>query len=43
MGHKVSPQTVRRLLEQIGYSRQGNAKAEEGRQHPVREIGAPGP
>jgi hypothetical protein len=25
MGHKVSPQTVRRLLQQIGYSRQGNS------------------
>ena len=38
MGHKVSPQTVRRLLQQIGYSRQGNAKAEEGRQHPDRDA-----
>src|SRR5215471_10466778 len=38
MGHKVSPQTVRRLLEQIGYSRQVNAKAEEGRQHPDRDA-----
>ena len=38
MGHKVSPQTVRRLLEQIGYSRQGNSKADEGRQHPDRDA-----
>jgi Rhodopirellula transposase DDE domain len=29
MGHKVSPQTVQRLLRQIGYRRQGNAKALE--------------
>jgi hypothetical protein len=38
MGHTVSPQTVRRLLQQIGYRRQGNAKAEEGRQHPDRDA-----
>jgi Rhodopirellula transposase DDE domain len=38
MGHKVSAQTVRRLLAQIGYSRQGNAKADEGRQHPDRDA-----
>jgi hypothetical protein len=38
MGHIVSPQTVRRLLRQIGYRRQGNAKAEEGRQHPDRDA-----
>ena len=38
MGHTVSPQTVRRLLRQIGYRRQGNAKAEEGRQHPDRDA-----
>lgn len=38
MGHEVSPQTVRRLLRQIGYRRQGNAKAEEGRQHPDRDA-----
>ena len=38
LGHEVSAQTVRRLLEQIGYSRQGNAKADEGRQHPDRDA-----
>ncbi len=38
MGHKVSPQTVGRLLRQVGYSRQGNAKAEEGRQNPDRDA-----
>ena len=38
MGHAVSPQTVGRLLRHIGYSRQGNAKAEEGRQHPDRDA-----
>jgi transposase-like protein len=38
MGHAVSPQTVGRLLRQIGYSRQGNVKAEEGRQHPDRDA-----
>ena len=38
MGHAVSPQTVGRLLREIGYSRQGNAKAEEGRQHPDRDA-----
>jgi hypothetical protein len=38
MGHTVSPQTVGRLLRQIGYSRQGNVKAEEGRQHPDRDT-----
>ena len=41
MGHTVSPQTVRRLLRQIGYRRQGNAKAEEGRQHPDRDARCP--
>jgi hypothetical protein len=29
---------LRRLLQQIGYSRQGNAKAEEGRQHPDQDA-----
>ena len=38
MGHAVSPQSVGRLLQRIGYSRQGNAKAEEGRQHPDRDA-----
>ena len=38
MGHAVSPQSVGRLLRQIGYSRQGNVKAEEGRQHPDRDA-----
>jgi hypothetical protein len=38
MGHAVSPQSVGRLLRQIGYRRQGNVKAEEGRQHPDRDA-----
>jgi len=38
MGHRVSPQTVGRLLRQVGYGRQGNVKAEEGRQHSDRDA-----
>jgi len=38
MGHQVSPQTVGRLLRQLKFSRQGNVKAEEGRQHPDRDA-----
>jgi hypothetical protein len=38
MGHQVSPQTVGRLLRQLKFSRQGNVKAEEGRQHADRDA-----
>jgi hypothetical protein len=38
MGHRVSPQTVGRLLRRLEFRRQGNVKAEEGRQHPDRDA-----
>lgn len=38
MGHQISPNTVRKLLRELGYSRQVNRKAEEGRQHPDRDA-----
>jgi hypothetical protein len=38
MGHQVSASTVGRLLPQLGFSRQGNRKAEEGRNHPDRDA-----
>jgi hypothetical protein len=38
MGHTVSANTVRRLLRHLGFSRQGNAKANEGRGHPDRDA-----
>jgi Rhodopirellula transposase DDE domain len=37
-GHQVSEFVVRRLLKQLGYSLQGNAKTSEGRQHPDRDA-----
>lgn len=37
-GHKVSRNTVRRLLRRLGYSRQGNYKANEGASHPDRDA-----
>src|SRR3954468_12579427 len=37
-GHTVSPNTVRKLLHQIGYSRQANRKANDGRQHADRDA-----
>ncbi|GAF48901.1 ISAzo13-like element transposase-related protein [Rhodococcus wratislaviensis] len=37
-GHKVSDFVVRRLLKEIGYSLQANAKTTEGRQHPDRDA-----
>ena len=48
MGHTVSPNTVRKLLRQLGYSRQANRKANDGRQpcrprRPVRAHQCPGP
>jgi hypothetical protein len=38
MGHTVSANTVRRLLHHLGFSRQGNAKVNEGRGHPDRDA-----
>jgi hypothetical protein len=38
MGHRVSPKTVGRLLRRLDFRRQGNVKAEEGRQHPDRDA-----
>lgn len=37
-GHRVSANTVRRLLRRLGFSRQGNRKANEGRGHPDRDA-----
>lgn len=36
MGHKISPNSVRRLLTGLGFSRQVNRKADEGSHHPDR-------
>jgi hypothetical protein len=36
-GYEVSSRTVLRLLHQLGYSLQANAKVVEGRQHPDRD------
>ena len=38
MGHAVSPNTVRKLLRQLGYGRQANRKANDGRQHADRDA-----
>jgi Rhodopirellula transposase DDE domain/WD domain, G-beta repeat len=38
MGHRVSPETVRVELLKLGFSRQGNRKAEEGSRHPDRNA-----
>src|SRR3954463_1328799 len=38
IGHKISPNTVRKLLRQLGYSRQTNRKANDGRQHADRDA-----
>lgn len=38
MGHAVSPNTVRKLLTEIGFSRQANRKAVEGSSHPDRNA-----
>ena len=38
LGHSVSPNGVRKLLGKLGYSRQGNRKTLEGRQHPDRDA-----
>jgi hypothetical protein len=37
-GHRVSEFVVRRLLKQLGYSLQANAKDLEGKQHPDRDA-----
>jgi hypothetical protein len=37
-GYKVSPNTVRKLLAELGYSRQCNRKADEGANHPDRNA-----
>ena len=37
-GHRVSDFVVRRLLRELGYSLQANAKTTEGRQHPDRDA-----
>jgi hypothetical protein len=38
MGHAVSPNTVRKLLTLLGFSRQANRKADEGSRHPDRNA-----
>jgi transposase len=37
-GHKVSHETVAKLLRQLGYSLQANRKTKEGKQHPDRDA-----
>ena len=38
LGHQVSFKTVARLLRELGYSLQANAKTREGRQHADRDV-----
>jgi hypothetical protein len=38
MGHSISPNSVRKLLTRIGFSRQVNRKADEGSSHPDRNA-----
>jgi hypothetical protein len=38
MGHSISPNSVRKLLTEIGFSRQVNRKAVEGASHPDRNA-----
>jgi transposase len=38
MGHRVSDRTVARMLAEMGFSLQGNAKVAEGRQHEDRDA-----
>jgi hypothetical protein len=38
MGHAVSPNSVRKLLTELGYSRQANRKSDEGSSHPDRNA-----
>ncbi len=38
LGHKISANSVKRLLPKLGYSRQVNRKADEGARHPDRNA-----
>ena len=38
MGHAISPNSVRKLLGELGFSRQANRKADEGSRHPDRNA-----
>lgn len=38
MGHTISPNSVRKLLVGLGFSRQVNRKADEGTKHPDRDA-----
>ncbi len=38
MGHAISPNSVRKLLTELGFSRQANRKAAEGASHPDRSA-----
>jgi Rhodopirellula transposase DDE domain len=38
MGHAISPNSVRKLLCELGFSRQANRKAQEGSKHPDRNA-----
>jgi Rhodopirellula transposase DDE domain len=38
MGHAISPNSVRKLLCELGFSRPANRKAEEGSKHPDRNA-----
>ena len=38
MGHAASPNSVRKLLGKLGFSRQSNRKADEGPRHPDRDA-----
>jgi hypothetical protein len=38
MGHQICANTVRKLLHQLGYSRQVNRKADEGSHHDDRDA-----
>jgi hypothetical protein len=38
MGHAISPNSVRKLLSGLGFSRQSNRKTDEGSRHPDRDA-----
>ena len=38
MGHRISANSVRRLLPALGYSRQSNRRPDEGSKHPDRDA-----
>ncbi len=38
MGHAISPNSVRKLLTELGFSRQASRKSEEGAHHPDRNA-----